>query len=668
MRAVPPLLLSSSPALTPFGRKLAEREATTEAYVRDLEAKLKDYSDLDDTHGTAVSDLRKEISRNREQALTTEQYVRALEERLKKSNETSAQLRRQIEVLEKDVLRREEAYRDLEGRLTLLDTTGAHKQLLAELDERARRVQDLERSVDALKSSHFSSEQEAARMSKLAALEREAKEELQSRVRTLERASVQLAAATKVRPGSFTPPQTPADGPLGPGDPLASVSLTDPALVASLEQRIADLQHSYDRTLVELESANDKYHSSLREIELLNSNVDSERALLSSSDLAAASASSPSSTTGPDLDLDSDTEVLADVPTTITAATLSSPNRTPRSRRSMPLAPGNRLSFLGRGGQATPPPKSHLRSASLSQELSSAQGLLSSPPSPSRANSPNAAPLLRTSASRESLSGHIASERTYDQMKHEVMKLQSVLKEREDEIALLEASLHHSQSHSRPSSVHNSPVFTTNPTSSANGSYFHTPRTGSPEDGEGDPAHALSPTTVAAFEKLKADLQLENAGEFPIDAESSARLDEIMRSMAKKEEGHREVIDDLQDQLAALKRQHADLTLLSRDQVRNMSSEIQTLRTELEARPDKNHLDANLGRMMDALAKKDDELGNVRERAERDLASTSARLVDGPSSFSYFFLQLQRLTLLAHRTSTSARSCNDLAHDPPPPA
>lgn len=39
--------------------KLSEREATTEAYVRDLEAKLKDFGDEDESHGTAVSDLRK---------------------------------------------------------------------------------------------------------------------------------------------------------------------------------------------------------------------------------------------------------------------------------------------------------------------------------------------------------------------------------------------------------------------------------------------------------------------------------------------------------------------------------------------------------------------------------------------------------------------------------
>ncbi|KAL8281012.1 hypothetical protein RQP46_006691 [Phenoliferia psychrophenolica] len=613
--------------------KLAEREATTEAYVRDLEAKLKEYSDQDESHGTAVADLRKEISRNREQALTTEQYVRALEERLKKSNETSATFRRQIEVLERDIEHREEAYRDLESRLSLLDTTGQHKQLLTELDERNRRVLDLERNIDVLKSTNYSAEQETNRLLKLAALEREAKEELQSRVRTLERASVQLSS--KIRPGSFTPPQTPADGSSANGDPLSH--LPDPAIVASLELRIHDLQKSYDQTLLDLEAANVKYSNSLREIELLNSQVDDQRAGLhhsSSSDSDVGNSPVSTSFAGAANDEpDSDTEVLADVPTTITGATLTSPNRTPRSRRSMPLAPGNRLSFLGRGGQASPPPKSHLRSASLSQELSSAQGLLSfssSPPSPKqRANSPNAQS-LRESYSRDSLrdsfSGLVQTERTYDQMKNEVMKLQSVLREREEEIALLEASLH--QATVAPS-AHSSPQISTNATST-NGSYFTTPRGGSP-DGEDV---RLSPTTVAAFAALKRDLELENSeGDHPVDAESSAQIDEIMRSMAKKEEGHREIIDDLQDQLASLKRQHDDLTVLSRNQVVNMSDEIGRLRVELEAkqlegRPLSGQHDANLGRMMDALAKKDDELSSSREKADKEIAAVSSKLVE----------------------------------------
>lgn len=210
------------------------------------------------------------------------------------------------------------------------------------------------------------------------------------------------------------------------------------------------------------------------------------------------------------------------------------------------------------------------------------------------------------------------------------MKLQSALREREEEISLLEASLHASQ-HSGSSvapSVAGSPKISTG--ASNGSSYFQTPRGGSPD---GDADVRLSPRTVAAFEKLKSDLADENAGEHPIDAESSARLDEIMRSMAKKEEGHREVIDALNDQLVALKRQHEELTVLSRDQVVNMSSEIGRLRSQLDGRPEAEHYEARLKNMQDDLDQKHTELGSSRDQAAGDLSATSDRLVEGALAF-----------------------------------
>ena len=39
-------------------------------------------------------------------------------------------------------------------------------------------------------------------------------------------------------------------------------------------------------------------------------------------------------------------------------------------------------------------------------------------------------------------------------------------------------------------------------------------------------------------------------------------------SMAQKESSHKDVVDDLTDQLAQVRKQHEDLQVLSRDQVR----------------------------------------------------------------------------------------------------
>lgn len=43
----------------------------------------------------------------------------------------------------------------------------------------------------------------------------------------------------------------------------------------------------------------------------------------------------------------------------------------------------------------------------------------------------------------------------------------------------------------------------------------------------------------------------------------------LVRSMAQKESSHREVVDGLNADLNQLRRQHDELTVLSRDQVRN---------------------------------------------------------------------------------------------------
>lgn len=609
--------------------KLAEREATTEAYVRDLESKLKDYGDQDESHGSAMSDLRKEIARSREQAETTEQYIKDVEGRLAKSDGFNATLRRQIEVLERDVERREEAYRQLEGRLSLLDTSGEHKLLVSEIDERDKRVLDLERSLDELKIKTATAEQETQRLEKIAQLEKEAKEELQSRVRTLERAWMTMASAglsTKARPTSFTPPATPAEGEDAdpPSLPSPAQASADPDVVASLELRIEQLQATYDQTLAELDSANGKYQESLKEIEDLNSQVEEAKLVHSEDGDLVASPSSPNFAHTSFLAVASDDAKSERPPTSPSTLTVSSPttptstSRSPRSRRSMPLAPQHRLSFLGRGQGAA---QSHLRSASLSQELSLAQGLQSSSPPSPQAVSPS-----NHRESRDWSSG--ATDRTYEQMKGEVMKLQQALNEREEEITSLETNLLQLRG---PATFHsgNTCDSSISPPRILTNGMITPPRKRLQDD------LSLSPKTIAAFSALKAELSsapLAEAGSpLPVDKENSARLDDLMRSMAKKESGHREAVDLLEDQLSTLRRQHDDLTVLSRDQVVNMSSEIDLLRTQLEGRPEASHCETRLQTMQDDLEAKRAEVDLVRQQADSELSAATTKLAKGAS-------------------------------------
>jgi chromosome segregation ATPase len=125
--------------------RLAEREATTESYIKDLENRLKSSTDEGDSNHGVVADLKKDLAKYRENEANSERYIRELEARLAQSDEVASSLRAQVEKLERDVARREEAYKDLESRLALHTSTD-EKLLLEELDQKEKRVLELERN------------------------------------------------------------------------------------------------------------------------------------------------------------------------------------------------------------------------------------------------------------------------------------------------------------------------------------------------------------------------------------------------------------------------------------------------------------------------------------------------------------------------------------------
>jgi kinesin family protein 4/21/27 len=99
--------------------------------------------------------------------------------------------------------------------------------------------------------------------------------------------------------------------------------------------------------------------------------------------------------------------------------------------------------------------------------------------------------------------------------------------------------------------------------------------------------------------------------------------------MAKKESAHREAIDDLEDKLSTLQRQHDELTVLSRDQVVNMSTEIEKLRTDLEGRPEASHFADQLKSLEADLDAKQVELEKSRQEAQEILESAKTELIAG---------------------------------------
>lgn len=510
--------------------KIIERDATTETYVHDLEGKLKDFGEQDEHRGVAVSDLRRQITSSREHAETTEKWVQDLERRLAVSDEVNATLGHQVGVLERDVARRQQAYRELEGRTSLLDTSDEHKELLSELEERGRRLLDLERDLDDLRARHLVAEQGTGQLQAMVAAEQDEKAELQTRIRSLERASLAVLSRSNlvVEDGH-------AAAVLG-GD-VATTPVT------SVDAQLAELQARLVTTQSELHSVQALHLAALKAIETLTVQLDEARlVILEDGDrLASPTAKSFS---GKVVRADS----LEDLSTPRTPPQSSANSPSPRARRSLQLSPQPRLSFLGRGAPVSPS-TSHGRSASLSQEQPSAFGVQTS----STPGAPGMSLAGRTS--REFSPG--TKERSYEQLRTEVMKLQAALIEREEEIAILE-----SRSRLRAASVTSLrslslPEGTTDVNEMA-----------SPRRQDSFTNGYLLDGADASPEMLSDSLIL-----LPEDPEEATRLDDLMRSMAKMESSHRETIEELQGSILGLQRDHADLTRALRDQIVSLSAE-----------------------------------------------------------------------------------------------
>ncbi|KAL8854369.1 MAG: hypothetical protein Q9221_000856 [Calogaya cf. arnoldii] len=81
-------------------QKLTDREASTERYLHDLEAKLDGHSFGEEKNTAVIIELRKEIARIRENEASCEDYIATLEERLAESDQDMELMQREVDRLE----------------------------------------------------------------------------------------------------------------------------------------------------------------------------------------------------------------------------------------------------------------------------------------------------------------------------------------------------------------------------------------------------------------------------------------------------------------------------------------------------------------------------------------------------------------------------------------
>lgn len=101
-------------------QKMIDREASTETYLHDLEARLDGHSSGEEKNSAVVAELRKETARLRENEASCEDYISTLEERLAEADQDAELMQREIDRLE-HVVERQRSLGKLDNLLYELD-------------------------------------------------------------------------------------------------------------------------------------------------------------------------------------------------------------------------------------------------------------------------------------------------------------------------------------------------------------------------------------------------------------------------------------------------------------------------------------------------------------------------------------------------------------------
>ena len=114
--------------------KIMDREANTESYLHDLEAKLDGHTSGEEKNAAIVIELRKEIARVRENEAACEEYISTLEENLAKTDQDAELMQREIDRLEQ-VVERQRSLGKLDSLLHDLDQVNETKPVESEQPE-----------------------------------------------------------------------------------------------------------------------------------------------------------------------------------------------------------------------------------------------------------------------------------------------------------------------------------------------------------------------------------------------------------------------------------------------------------------------------------------------------------------------------------------------------
>lgn len=360
-----------------------------QAYVRDLEEKIKSYDETSISSSESMSDLKREVARYKDTESHSGKYISDLEARLARADESVLALQQTVEKLESECDRRRDEVEVLQTRLENLKSDGTGWR--SDLEKRERKVKELEL--------------------KMAEWERKKKEAGEERVRLGSVVSEVVQARKSLESLTIS---MDSNGTSTPASGISTPNKTD----LSLESQLVALQQTHTATLADLSSVTSKYRDALREI----------------SDLAAqiqeANLSNP---TVPEPPTPSDISVFG----------RRLPSGRPREGNDSPINGPTRRLFYRAASTDSLHSRSLSQSQSLSQELSSARSRKASTSSHGTSTSLSHSPSRSKPNLSISLSGSAINptERSVTSLEKEIMRLQEVLSQREAEITVLEDSL-----------------------------------------------------------------------------------------------------------------------------------------------------------------------------------------------------------------------------------
>lgn len=158
--------------------KYQEREQNSEQYIAQLEARLEATAKERLRDQETLNDLKNKISKFREMDENTEQYINDLESRLAASDQGVMKLSDVVERLEERNVEKDGIIEDLKERVRRAEDVDAQKMLLAELDERDKRIRLLEGEHTSLKFQMKEQKDEVERERERQLWEEEHKEDM----------------------------------------------------------------------------------------------------------------------------------------------------------------------------------------------------------------------------------------------------------------------------------------------------------------------------------------------------------------------------------------------------------------------------------------------------------------------------------------------------------